>query len=68
MKKNMTSADRIIRLILAVILATLYFTKVMPGTLGIILLVIAVVLVITSFVNFCPLYRFLGITKWEAKA
>jgi hypothetical protein len=56
MKKNMGSADKIIRLIIAVAIAILYFTHILTGTLGIILLVLAGIFVLTSLVNFCPLY------------
>ena len=56
MKKNMGTTDRIIRLILAAIFAILYFTGTVSGTLGIILLVLAVVFLLTSVVSFCPLY------------
>lgn len=62
MKKNMGKADRIIRLILAAIVATLYFTNVITGTLGIVLLVLAGVFVLTSFVSFCPLYAPFGLS------
>jgi hypothetical protein len=56
MKKNMGSADRIIRIVLALIFVILYFTKVVSGTSGIILLVLAGVFVLTSIISFCPLY------------
>jgi len=56
MKKNMGTIDRVIRILVAVILAVLYFTHVVEGTLGIILLVLAVVFVLTSLIGFCPLY------------
>lgn len=61
MKKNMGSADRIIRLIVAVIIAVLYFTGKISGTLGIVLGVIAVAFVLTSAIGWCPLYVPLGI-------
>ncbi|MCB0541346.1 MAG: DUF2892 domain-containing protein [Bacteroidetes bacterium] len=61
MKKNMGTTDRIIRLIVAVIFATLYFTHTVTGTLGIVLLVLAGVFVLTSIVSFCPLYTLFGI-------
>jgi hypothetical protein len=61
MKKNMGSADRIIRLIIAAIIAVLFFTNVVSGTLGIILLVAAGVFALTSLISFCPLYPLLGI-------
>lgn len=59
--KNMSTIDRVIRILVAVILAVLYFTGVVSGTLGIILLVLAAVFVLTSFVSFCPMYNLLGI-------
>ncbi len=56
MKTNMGSADRIIRLLLAVIIAVLYFTKQITGTAAIVLGVVAIIFVLTSLVGFCPLY------------
>lgn len=61
MKKNMGSADRIIRLIIAAVIAVLFFTNVISGTLGIVLLVLAGVFVLTSLISFCPLYPLVGI-------
>ena len=56
MKKNMGSADRIIRIIIAIAIAVLFFTNIISGTLGIVLLIFAGVFVLTSFIGFCPLY------------
>jgi len=56
MKKNIGTADRVIRVLIAVVFAVLFFTKVVTGTLGIILLVLGVVFLLTSVVSFCPLY------------
>ena len=61
MKKNMGSADRVIRVILAAIMAYLYFTNVITGTLGLVLIILAGVFVLTSFISFCPLYAPFGI-------
>ncbi len=61
MKKNMGSADKIIRLIIAVTIAILFFTNVITGTLGIILLILSGVFVVTSLISFCPLYTLVGI-------
>lgn len=60
MKKNMGSTDRIIRLLLAAVITVLFFTNIISGTLGIILLVFAAVFVLTSLVSFCPLYTLIG--------
>ena len=62
MKNNMGSADRIIRVIIAATIAGLFFAKIITGTLGIILLVLAGVFVLTSLVSFCPLYLPFGIS------
>ncbi|MGB3776727.1 MAG: DUF2892 domain-containing protein [Tunicatimonas sp.] len=68
MKKNMGTADRAIRVIIAILIATLYFTHVLTGTLGIILLVLAGVFVLTSFISFCPLYAPLGLSSCAKKS
>ncbi|MEZ0396410.1 MAG: DUF2892 domain-containing protein [Anaerolineales bacterium] len=56
LNKNMGTADRIIRLILAALFLVLYFSGLVTGVLGIVLLVLAVVFILTSAVSFCPLY------------
>ena len=58
----MSSADRIIRILLAVVFAVLYFTGTVTGTLGIVLLVLGGVFVLTSLVSFCPMYAIVGIS------
>ncbi len=60
MKRNMGIADRIIRLIIAAAIAVLYFTDVVSGTWGIVLLVIAGIFLLTSLVGLCPLYLIFG--------
>jgi len=54
--KNMGIADRAVRIIAAIIFAYLYFSGIVTGALGIILLVLGIIFVITSLVSFCPLY------------
>jgi hypothetical protein len=61
MKTNMGTLDRIIRVAVALIILALYYTGVITGTLGLVLLVFAVVFALTSLVSFCPLYPLLGI-------
>ncbi len=67
MKKNMGGADRIIRLIVAVAIAVLYFTGTVSGTVGIVLLALAVIFALTSFVSFCPLYAPFGLSTCSRK-
>lgn len=67
MKKNMGRADRLIRVIIAAIIAYLYYNGTISGTLGTILLIFAGVFVLTSLVSFCPLYPLLGINTCSVK-
>jgi hypothetical protein len=67
MKKNMGTADRIIRVIIAAIVAILYYTGTISGTLGIVLLLLAGIFVLTSIVSFCPLYAAFGMNSCGIK-
>lgn len=59
---NMGNTDKIIRILAAVLIVILYFTQLISGTLAIILLVLAGIFILTSFINFCPLYLPFGIS------
>jgi hypothetical protein len=68
MKKNMGTIDRVLRVLVAVVIAILYFTNTIHGGLGIGLLVLAAIFLLTSFVSFCPLYLPFGLnTDKKAK-
>ncbi len=67
MKSNMGSADKAIRIVLAIVFAGLYITKLVEGTVGLALLVIGGVFLLTSVISFCPLYTLLGINTSEKK-
>lgn len=67
MKKNMGSADKGIRVIIALVIAALYFTNVIEGTLAYVLLALAIIFLLTSFVSFCPLYAPFGINTNKKK-
>jgi len=56
MKKNMNSIDRILRALLAAVVAVLFFTSQITGTAAIILGIFAVIFLLTSVMSFCPLY------------
>lgn len=62
MDHNMGTADRIIRLIVAAIIIFLYLNDTIVGTTGIVLVIIAVVFALTSFISFCPLYTLFGLS------
>jgi hypothetical protein len=67
MKPNMGSADRIVRVLLAVVFSILYFTGTVTGTFGVVLLVLGGVFLLTSVVSFCPLYAPFGISTCPVK-
>jgi hypothetical protein len=62
MKKNVGTIDMVIRILIAVMVVVLYFTNVITGTLGIVLLIVAAVLFVTGLVNFCPIWKMVGIS------
>jgi hypothetical protein len=67
MKKNVGNVDKVIRILLAALVVVLYFfTNLIPGILGIVLLVVAGVLVLTAIFGICPLYSLIKVsTKKE---
>lgn len=67
MKSNMGGTDKTIRILAAAVIAVLYFTGIISGTAAIVLLVIAGVFILTSFINFCPLYFPFGISTRKKK-
>ncbi len=67
MKRNMGIIDKVIRFLIAATIAVLYFMNVITGTLGIVLLILAVIFVLTSFISFCPLYAPFGISTCKRK-
>ena len=69
MKKNMGSADKLIRVLIAVVIAVLYYLGKIEGPLDLVLLAFAFIFLLTSLVSFCPLYVIFGINtcKKEAK-
>ena len=67
MKKNMGSADRVIRFLIAALLVTLYFTNVLTGALAVVLLIVAGVFALTSLTGNCPLYALFGIRTCKTK-
>jgi hypothetical protein len=56
MKPNMGNADRIIRVLIAAVVVSLYFVNVISGTVAIVLLALAGIFILTSLISYCPLY------------
>jgi len=67
MKKNMGGADRIIRIVIAIVVAVLFWQGVIVGTLAYVLLALSAVFVLTSFISFCPLYTLVGLNTCPRK-
>jgi len=61
MRKNVGNLDKVFRIILAIVIGYLYYAEIISGTVGIVLLVFAGILVLTSLISFCPLYLPFGI-------
>lgn len=66
MKANMSTADRIVRIVIAAVFLILGFTGTVTGALAVILYVLAGIFVLTSIAGFCPLYALLRIRTKKA--
>lgn len=67
MKKNMGTIDRIIRSVVVVAIAALYFTGQISGTLAIVLGIVAVAFAVTSLIGWCPTYVPFGLSTCKGK-
>jgi hypothetical protein len=56
MTKNMGRLDRTIRLVLALFFIFLVIAQTVEGTVAIVLIILAAILVLTTLLGFCPLY------------
>jgi hypothetical protein len=61
MKANVGTIDKIIRILVGLVIIGLYFLNVINGTLTIVLLILAGVLILTGLFRVCPLYMPFGI-------
>lgn len=58
----MGTLDRSVRIIIAIVVGILYYMEIISGTVGLVLMILAVIFVATSFISFCPLYWPFGIS------
>jgi hypothetical protein len=65
MKRNLSDVDRIVRAVIAVVFAYLYFSGAVTGALGIVLLVLGAVFLFTAVIAFCPLYASFKISTYK---
>lgn len=68
MKRNMGIADRLIRIVLAAVVAMLYFAHQLSIVAAVILGILAVVFLVTGIVGVCPLYLPFGISTRRKSA
>ena len=67
MKKNVGNKDKTIKTVLAAIVAAFYFTGTLEGTFALILLIVAIIFAVISLINFCPLYKLIGINSYRVR-
>ena len=61
MKKNLGNMDRLVRIIFAAAITVLFFSKLISGTVGYILLGLAIISLGTSLAGYCLAYSIFGI-------
>ena len=67
MKANIGSTDKLVRLGLAIVIIVLFYKGIISDTQGIIGLIVALLLTVTSLINFCPLYPIFKINTAKKK-
>ena len=67
MKNNMGNSDRIIRVLVAAVIAVLFINNTITGIFAYILLAVGAIFLLTSLVGSCPLYSLLGINTCRVK-
>lgn len=65
--KNVGTIDKVARIAAVILIGVLYATNIISGIVAILLVIVAIVLLITSFIGFCPLYLPLGINTCRKK-
>jgi hypothetical protein len=61
MNRNMGNIDKGIRVVIAAAIGIMYYLDIIQGNLAYILMAAAIILLVTSLINFCPLYKILGL-------
>jgi hypothetical protein len=67
MKVNMGIAERVIRVLVAIILLIAYYEEVVMGAWGVVMVVVAYLLVLTALLSSCPVYSLLRLRTRENK-
>ncbi|MDN3664190.1 DUF2892 domain-containing protein [Algibacter miyuki] len=67
MEKNIGSIDKAIRILTGITVALLYYFNIISGTLAFVLMVVAIILLVTSLINSCPIYSLLKINSTKKR-
>ncbi|MBX2980199.1 MAG: DUF2892 domain-containing protein [Flavobacteriales bacterium] len=67
MTTNVGSFDRILRIVLALVFAGLYFSGTVTGTVGLVLVILGAVFLLTAVLGWCGLYTIFGISTCPVK-
>jgi len=67
MKKNVGSTDKIVRYIIAIIAIWAAYTHQVASPWDYVLYAVAVIMILTSLVSFCPLFLVCGINSSKKK-
>jgi len=67
MKRNVGNTDKLVRYVVALAILSLYYFKIVDGTLGLVVIAVAFVFAITGLLGFCPLYLLFGINTCKKK-
>jgi hypothetical protein len=62
MESNLHKLDRVLRIIVAALIGYMSFIGMFEGQLALILPIVAIVFALTGIINFCPLYKLMGIS------
>ncbi|HRC32878.1 MAG TPA: DUF2892 domain-containing protein [Bacteroidia bacterium] len=62
MKPNMGTVDKAVRILVALVILGLYAANQISGLAATVLLILAGIFILTSFMSFCPLYLPFGIS------
>lgn len=67
MKRNVGNTDRFVRIIFGIIFLLLFLSNVIDSGVKWAVLGVSVILIVTSFATFCPLYAVLGKNTCEVR-
>lgn len=67
LKMNMSKNDKLIRVLIAFVIAVLFYFQIIKGILGVMLMLLAIVILLTCFFRVCPLYKMCGISTNKPK-